>query len=342
MASISDDDYLMTVFKILQYTFGALSSLASLTIIIGFLFSGAKQLFTFELIFYLTFSSFISSISYFLMFIDDETNYDKTICRIQSWFQVSSEMSVVIFATIISIHCYISIRNYYLIDHLENRKKFMRIFCICVGFGIPIIVTSFFEFFNILGVTKIWCWIDSKIIHQVIYLSIIWIFLIVCTLFSCMAFNVNIRDNDAIHRKNYVKMLYLYPIVCYITWFVATVDRISFFLNYKEWNNFITIFDIIVFNLQGFSFAMIFLYTNRTKVKDKVKEFIRSKLGFCFKVHSESNLNLSNFIERNDSFDFGIIGNESKYFDLKETEQIDIADRNKIEAIKIEINKEKT
>jgi len=304
----------ITIQKLLQYIFGTISCFSNLIIIISYLFSRGSQLFTFELIFCLTISSLITNLSYFILFIDDDTNYNYTLCRIQSFVQIFSETSVIIFAMIISVHCYISIKNYYLIDHIENRKKFTRFITLSLGFGLPLIISSIFQILNVVGVSEIWCWIDqNRLITQIIYLSSIWLLLIASTIFACMAINVNqkIRDFDSVHKLNYVRSLYLYPIVCYITWFVATFDRLSYYItnrSNRSWNNFIILVDITVFQLQGACYGSIFLYFNQKKVKEIASILWRKikKCSCCFKKQIENNDDLENFIETEDVLDMEI------------------------------------
>jgi len=300
--------------KVLTYLFGSISCFMSLIILIIFIISRNK-LFEFELIFYLTLSSMISNISYFINFVESEDNMNQSLCKVQSFLQISSETSIIIFATFISIFCYISIKNYYLIDYIETKIKTARIIVLLLGFGIPIVATIFLEIFNVVGVTEIWCWLDGKSIKiQFIYLISVWVLLIVNIIFSCMSFHESqMREIDSLNKINYAKKLWLYPIICYITWFVATLDRITYFYikDKVEFTNFVIILDIVVFQLQGLGYCSIFLYSNKTKVKEVLRNIIHNKCNFClcckccFK-EEDSNVNLSNFIEKNsdDSFDY--------------------------------------
>ena len=313
----SNSNYIF-VDRILQYLLGSISVLFNSIIIFSFIFSRNKQLYTFELIFYLCISSLINNIGTFIIMIVPGESYNSTLCRIQAFLLITSEMSVIIFATIISIHCYISIKNYYLIDHIEKRRKLTRFIIVITGFGIPLTISTFFQLFDIVGVSDIWCLINNEyVVAEIIYLTFIWIFLIVSTIFACMSFNENqVNLRDGLNKENYVKMLYLYPIICYITWVVTTINRISFYINDKEWNNIIVIIDIIVFQLQGCGYGVTFLYTNKVKAKEAAYNIIRTKCACCFKGVNDSHDDLSNYIESAEVNDYD-------YFDMRGSERID-------------------
>ena len=198
-------------------------------------------------------------------------------------------MSVVIIGTIISIYCYYVAKDYYNNNDEVEQDSYLnkRILVIIFGYFVPIIACLVFYFCDILGPNQIWCWFREDIgkettnyfVYQIYYYIFIWILICLNIFYILIALflKTDIRFEDDVHRKNYVKSLLIYPFLCFFTWLPATLDRIFFIYFDKKWEEAFEFINVVLFQLQGFTFALFFICNNWIKVKKIFLNMCRNK-----------------------------------------------------------------
>jgi hypothetical protein len=275
------------------------SLLASLTIILLYIFNKNLRSFVFSLVFFLSLSELINSIGNLMSFNKIVSEPSEFICNVQSVLITFTDICSLIWMCIISytIHKIMTHQN----KIINKRKVF-----IIIGFAFPLIytivqATVFFVSERIeikMVVPDLWCWIydigDHSGVVITVYITywilVIFNFIFICKAISHLKGNIIPDDEDNRKIRKMINKLYLYPIVSGLCFSFATVHRvyqIFYILNdkYVKSNEsyrleiILYLFHGIFMNIRGVLFFVI--YGCDLKVR---KEFKKIVSWLCLKI----------------------------------------------------------
>lgn len=289
--SIEDSEFYI------RFIIGGFGCIFNLINVLFFFFTTLKNTpsIAHELIAYLNISSLINTLSYLLIFIKKNTPYNISICQLQGFFIVYSEISEISSLTMISLHIFNVLKSSS--DEFETKD---RVINIILAFVSPFIIALIGYFFNIYGESGYWCWIKSYYSKNIgiIFYGVVWVFLIYSLVLIIMA-NSNIRNLTVINSVamvqikyyvSYVKKVSVFPITLIIFWILPTINRIISI--YGEEN--IEIIELMHFTFSvslGFFISIAsFLFLDWKQIMIPIENFIKK----CKKCKSKSNNKITN------------------------------------------------
>lgn len=235
MSSKDNPNYSLNIS--LRLSFSGLSLIGSTIIILSYLKFIRLRKFAFKLIFLLSISDLIFSISNFLIF-EDADQKPAAFCKIQAFFLYFSSISSVFWTSIIAYSLH------HIVTHSSTRKvqKKIQLFCV-VGYGIPFCLSILPFFWSKYGprsfvtdASNSWCGImrddnifdkNATIIDSVVRLG---------PVFCCFIFNVYKYWKVHVHFKQYNsktelmdtidKKIKFFPILPILCWLIEIVFRI--------------------------------------------------------------------------------------------------------------------
>jgi len=251
--------------KWLQIVLGSFSIAGSSLIVLIF-FTSLKKITptpAFELIFQLSVSSLINTIAHLILFIPpNDITYNKTTCIVQGFSMLFSELSILIISTMISFYIWRTKAVSTTHDKFNCKE---RIFCLFINYVTPLLISC--SCIKAIGENGQWCWIDksfSKSLALLDYLAA-WILIILNIIFACLTkkiTNENLHTEEIKNRKEYVKKLSRYPMISFLCWIPATINRIISMLEFVnktdyELGFYFEIVHIILFSIQGLLYAIV-------------------------------------------------------------------------------------
>lgn len=157
----------MSIVRLLVIIFSILSIFSLLTIIIAFLFFTQRNNIKFELVFYLSISSLIATITYIMNWKENDeiTNNNEStpnntvICQIQGTCMTIAEISLYFWTTIIGFDVYKKVVKNEDISHSQNKRRIIYLF---IGYFIPIVFGVVCLVTGNINQSGNYCWIIGQ------------------------------------------------------------------------------------------------------------------------------------------------------------------------------------
>lgn len=275
---------------ILEIVLGTISCTAcSITIIIFFIRKDIRT-FAFELILYLSIACLGSTISYLIIYINDDDDIigiNMPICLGQAFSMLLFESSQILFATLISYYIYKEIKPYKSRDDISTFTR--RIIYLSIGFGIPLTVCIIALSLDLLGPSGKYCWINTinpslgAKIYELLDHFFIWCLIATNFIIAIKVKRLSLSENDS----EFVKTLIVYPIISMISWLPATINRILLFFDVKIAA--FSVIYIILNHLEGIAYIFASSY-NSKKFKNTILKLCKKK---CYKKKGVYPLDIS-------------------------------------------------
>ena len=292
--------------RVLYSVLSSFSISGSLFVLFVYWYFKDIRTFTFEVVIWLILSCLIdNSASLINLGLDQIKNNSQ--CIIQGFIQITFDNSILIWAAIIGYTSYMAVKDY---NYLIINRSYLRKLYIIIAFICPIVLTLGLYYFDCIGPSGGWCWLDTETENEdkqnlvktliVTMFFIMWIFLVINSYFIIkVVFLLNsaietMSDPEKEIIEKHTSKLKCYPIAMIICVLPSTINRLytlitgndSIYLIYIQ-----TVFD----SLTGLIVSIIFGLS--PAVKDSIKYLCRSI--FMKKSLIKEN-DFNSFIKEND------------------------------------------
>jgi hypothetical protein len=265
------------------------SVLGCLLNIFGFILFKNLRNFTFEMIFYSSISSFISKLSYVINFIPwYKKDYNNSLCQAQGFLIIWFENSESIWSSIIAYTMYERVSRLETEESKIPYKK--RLLYLLLGYCVPLLLALISFFFDLIGRSFLWCYIESQGTNLnirnktalILFYTFMWtlFFISLSFILKVVKFlnNLYINKSDKEMINRFTSRLKLFPLVQVICLVPVTISRCIQLFGF-ETNSIFDYFIMVILCSQGIFYGII--YCQNPIVKDNIKGYFKGL--FCSK-----------------------------------------------------------
>jgi len=270
-ASLFTYDQLDTL-RVVLTTSSALSFLGNLFIVVSFLaFKSLRSNVTALLVFLLSVSDLVSSLTGFLVWFTDST----LICTIQAVFIQFWELSSILWSSCIAFHAYQAICRKKRGETLQTYIKFYCGVCYIVP-GVLAVIPFLLD--GAYGFAGVWCWITVE--YRFVRFALYYMILLFLWVFNVIAYLFILKDMKkymsfiivSAHRR--ISMFILLFILCSMPGLVNRLLNIIYPNNPVFW---LYVLQALVSPLQGLGNS--FVYGNSKSLQYEYSELFRKSCG---------------------------------------------------------------
>lgn len=220
-----------------------------------------------ELLIYLCFSTFFSSVSYILPW--KTSSESPRLCTVQGILMVIAETGQYLWSGIIGFHTTYSIITYK--DGNMKLSKKLRFMYWMIGFGFPIILSIILYAIDRIGFKGPWCWIriegKGDILGQCLQIFFYFIFfgsgvlniILALSLFCYISKDVGLNEAQKKKNRGLVCKMFRYPIILVVMILPTIIIRV-FTIEEVNWERTKVINSIGIIGISTFGAISVFSY----------------------------------------------------------------------------------